>query len=167
MACFFFLNSLCLKWREALLCWSEVCWKQGCCMCVAVTGMNIPALALGSSCKVTPQLVGIIFVRHFSGSKGFRHWSLGPTLVVLGKYVSSLWTGWWMHPRRRREATDWISNECIWQYVCTSQISIETVVACKDVDGKLEQSSLLIFKPGKSMRNRDLAKWKPLCFLGD
>lgn len=47
-------------------------------MCVAVIGMNIPALALGSSCKVTPQLVRIIFVWHFSGSKGFRHWSLGP-----------------------------------------------------------------------------------------
>lgn len=37
-------------------------------------------------------------------------------------------------------------------------------MACKDVNVRLEQSTLPIFKPGQSMKNRDLVKWKPLQF---
>lgn len=69
-------------------------------MCVAVIGMNKPALALSSSCRVTLQLVGITFVQHFSSSKGFRCWSLGLPLEFWGNRSAPIGLGGGSIPER-------------------------------------------------------------------
>lgn len=48
--------SLCLKGRETLLCWSEVCWKQGCCVWVAVLGRD-ECIWSGNRCAATVGLL--------------------------------------------------------------------------------------------------------------